>query len=82
MPLHAAWAMSLAVAELVQKIDDGVILLHAHSVEVLSHHRSQLMLVLSRSLVFVDHGWGVEADATRLREDPAMVGAGRRRGGS
>lgn len=64
------------VTNLVNKVDDHVVLLHAHSVKMLAHGQSKLVLALATSLLTPNHGRRMEANSVRLREDPLTVGVG------
>jgi len=58
---------------LVEEIDDDVVLLHPQAVEVLSHHIRQLVFVLPPEVFASCNCRRVEANATGLGEDPAVV---------
>lgn len=62
------------MTNLVNKVDDHVVLLHAHSVKMLAHGQSKLVLALATSLLASNHGWGMETNSVRLRENPLTVG--------
>lgn len=57
----------------VNKIDNRIIFLNTLAVEVLSYRTRQVYFCLTALVFFPRHGWGVQADAARLGQDPGAV---------
>lgn len=66
------------VTDLVNKVDDHIVLLYAHSIEVFAHRERKLVFALSPGLPTSDHGRRVQANAVWLRQNPLAVWAGER----
>jgi hypothetical protein len=57
----------------VEEVDNDVVLYHAQAIEVLAYHVGQPVLALPAELFASCDCWGVEANASRLGEDPFVV---------
>jgi len=61
----------------VKEVDDDVVFLDTQAVEVLPHRVRQLVFALSPEFFAPCDCWGIDANASCLREHPLMVVTGK-----
>jgi hypothetical protein len=61
-----------AASNFVQEVDNNIVLLNPETVEMLPYGICELVLALSSQFLASGNGWGVEADAPRLGENPLV----------
>lgn len=64
------------MTNLIDEVDNHVVLLDTHSVEMFANRKSEVILALAACLSFADHCGRVDADAVGLGQDPLSVRIG------